>query len=47
VYKGNRYSVKDIAKITGLKERTVRGRFERGWSVEKVMETKKLKNQHT
>lgn len=46
-YKGKRYSVKDIAKMTGLKERTIRGRFERGWSVEKTIKTKKLKNQHT
>ena len=38
-YKGKSYTVLEIAEMTGLKPRTVQGRIERGWPIEKVIET--------
>lgn len=43
-YKDCVYSVSELARITGLSERTIRGRLERGWTVEKTVETRLLKN---
>ena len=39
LYKGTYYTVREIAKLTGLKVRTIQGRIERNWSIEKVVET--------
>lgn len=41
-YMGKSYSIKDIARISGASERTVRGRYERGWSIERMLNTKEL-----
>ena len=38
-YNGNYYTVQEIAAMTGLKPRTVQGRIEQGWPIEKVIET--------
>lgn len=38
-YQGKRYTVKEVAAITGLKERTIRARYERGWSSEQIFST--------
>lgn len=35
-YQGKRYTVKEVAKITGLKERTIRARCKRGWTSEQI-----------
>lgn len=35
-YNGKSYTIKEIAKITGLKRRTIAGRIERGWSPEEI-----------
>lgn len=45
-YEGKLYTMKEIAKITGLKERTIKGRYERGWSPEKIFNTPLKKNQY-
>lgn len=39
-YKGRQYSIKEIARMTGLKTRTIQERYKRGWSVEKIIQTK-------
>ena len=41
-YKGKSYTVREIAAIVGMKPRTIQGRIERGWSIERVFETKLL-----
>lgn len=44
---GNRsFTVKEAAEALGMKERTVMGRVERGWTAEQIFETKLLKNQY-
>lgn len=45
-YQGHVYSGDEIAEITGLKVRTIRGRIERGWDVERIITTKLKKNQY-
>lgn len=40
-YKGRIYTVEDVSSLTGLKERTIRGRYERGWSTAQIIETPK------
>lgn len=40
-YQGKQYTIKEIAQITGLKERTIQGRYERGWKVEDLFLPKK------
>ena len=45
-YQGKSYTIKEVAEITGLKERTIMGRVERGWDAEKIFTTKILKNQY-
>ena len=45
-YNGQSYSIKEIAEITGLKERTVRGRYERGWTPEQIFSKELKKNQY-
>lgn len=45
-YQGRLYTLKELADITGLSERTIAGRHERGWNVEKILTTPKRKNQH-
>lgn len=45
-YKGKLYALSDIAEITGLSMRTIQGRYERGWSPERIFETPLMKNQY-
>lgn len=45
-YQGKIYSIKEIAAITGLKERTIKGRYERGWTTEKLFDPTKHKSQY-
>lgn len=45
-YQGKIYSMKEIAAITGLKERTIKGRYERGWTTEKLFDPTKHKSQY-
>ncbi|MGN0472204.1 MAG: AP2 domain-containing protein [Lachnospiraceae bacterium] len=45
-YNGKDYTIKEIAEITGLKERTIKGRYERGWDVEKIFTKKMFNNQY-
>lgn len=45
-YQGRIYTIKEMAAMTGLSERTIAGRYERGWSVEKILSTPKQKNQY-
>lgn len=45
-YNGRDYTIKEIAEITGLKERTIKGRYERGWSSEQIFSTTLKKNQY-
>lgn len=45
-YQGKVYSVVEIAELTGLKERTIRGRIERGWDTERIITTGQKKNQY-
>lgn len=45
-YQGKIYSLKEIAAITGLKERTIQGRYERGWTTKKLFDPTKHKNQY-
>lgn len=42
-YQGKSYTVLEIAKILGMKPRTVQGRIERGWSIEKIFSTPVLR----
>lgn len=41
-YKGKLFTIKETAQITGFKERTIKGRYERGWDSEKIF-TEKIK----
>lgn len=43
-YKGQLYTVREIAQMVGLKPRTIQGRIERGWTIEDVVETPCLKS---
>ena len=45
-YQGRTYTVKELSVMTGLSERAIKGRYERGWSVEKMLSTPKQKNQY-
>lgn len=45
-YKGEKYTLKEISEITGLKIRTIRGRYERGWTPEQIFSTELKKNQY-
>ena len=45
-YKGKKYTMKDISDITGLKIRTIQGRYERGWTPEQIFSTELKKNQY-
>lgn len=36
-YEGKSYSIQDIARISGVSERTARGRYERGWTVKEML----------
>ena len=45
-YNGKRYTIADIAEITGLKKRTIRGRIQRGWTPEQIFSTELKKNQY-
>ena len=36
-YNGERHSIPEWSKITGIKEITIRARLKRGWSVEKTL----------
>lgn len=45
-YQGELYTLKEIAEMTGLKRRTIKGRYERGWSVEEIIKTGIKKNQY-
>ena len=42
-YRNKLYTVNEIADMVGLKPRTIQGRIERGWIIEDVVETPKLK----
>lgn len=44
-YNGKMYTIREAADITGLSYRTIKGRVERGWSGERIFETKIMKNQ--
>jgi hypothetical protein len=44
-YNGQMYTIREAANITGLTYRTIKGRVERGWSGERIFETKLMKNQ--
>lgn len=41
-YNNDRITVKEMSKLTGLNESTIRSRLNLGWSVEKIIETPKL-----
>ena len=45
-YNGKNYTLKEISEITGLKIRTIRGRYERGWTPEQIFSTELKKNQY-
>lgn len=45
-YAGKLYTIKEISEITGLKERTISGRYERGWTPEQIFTTPLKKNQY-
>ena len=42
-YKGEPMTITEISRVTGLARGTVIGRIRRGWSIEKLIETKRLK----
>lgn len=43
-YNGKSYTIKEVAEITGLKPRTIAGRYERGWTPEQIFSTPLKKN---
>lgn len=45
-YNDKDYTIEEIAEITGLKRRTIKGRFERGWSAERIFSEPLKKNQY-
>lgn len=45
-YKGKKYNLKEISKITGLNLRTIKGRYERGWTAEQIFCKQLKKNQY-
>ncbi len=45
-HQGRVYTIKEISQITGLKERTIKGRYERGWNTDKIFDTQLKKNQY-
>ena len=45
-YNGKKYTMRDIADITGLKIRTIQGRYERGWTPEQIFSTELKNNQY-
>lgn len=45
-YQGRSYTIKELSELTGLSERTIEGRYRRGWDIEKIVSTPKQKNQH-
>lgn len=45
-YHDKTYTIKEISKITGLSERTIMGRYERGWDAERIFNTKLMNNQY-
>lgn len=45
-YNGKVYSIKEIAEITGLKPRTILGRYQRGWKPEELFDTNLYKSKY-
>lgn len=45
-YQGKEYSIKELSKLTGIKERTIRDRYERGLPIEEILNPKIRKNQY-
>lgn len=45
-YNGKKYTMREIADITGLKIRTIQGRYERGWTPEQIFSNELKKNQY-
>lgn len=45
-YQGKEYSIKELSKLTGIKERTIRNRYERGLPIEEILNPKIRKNQY-
>lgn len=43
LYKGKSYTPLEITELTGLRPRTIRGRLERGWSIDEIIETPLLR----
>lgn len=44
-YMGKKYTFAELSKILGIKERTLRGRYEKGWSDKQITDTIIHKNQ--
>jgi len=38
-YKGGKYSIRELAKMAGISQRTMSSRFRADWSIEKAMST--------
>ena len=45
-HKGQRYTLREWSKVTGLAKTTIKQRLHIGWSVSDTLETKELINQY-